>query len=281
MKKYYMLLLMAMASCSDEQPENIKLEFADQRTELNRQFYATGDLMSVKFRLSFIYKDRRDGEQHSIITYGGQVDNRSDVFTLTEAGDYPAGYYYWLCSHEKDFIADLNVNKISYKISAPHLFEKDYYLDTTIRVFENRRIDFLMDKLAPNNLKSTYLEQVFVGEQKVKARQIHLLDAPMGSSQAPKSYQELQEGGYGSFAGLYGETFIYGDNVIDSIEVRAGNIGIYSDLSVRAVVEDILATYDVTIVSEGPDDTILETEELIFHTRMKGFNIITAITRKP
>src|SRR5690606_12864288 len=150
--------------------------------------------------------------------------------------------------------------------------------DTTITVFKNRRIDFLMDKLVPKKLKSTYLESVYpYGNKHSLAPRIDLIHQDL-----PDSYKGFKDNNWNTFAGLYGHTSIYGQDAIESVEVDHGNINIFrEDFNVHVVASDIIDTDNTTVVSEGPDDTTLETEELIFHTRMNGPSVITTVTRKP
>lgn len=245
------IMLIVISACSDK-IELKEMDLTDLEVRFNRQFYGVGEQIYVSIVHNLFTDDDKPDNRHSSITYGTQTDQTNVEF-------HPIS-----TRHDGNFTADLNVNKMTYKFSMPGMFS-DFQLDTAITVFENRRVDFLMDKLVPKDIKNTDLEQVFIGPDKVRTPDASYLRPIPGYVGPFGSYKGIKDADYNTFLGLYGRTAIYGNHTIDSIAVRHGVLA-YDENIMNMVREDILDVYDAIVVKDSENEMILETEELIFRT---------------
>lgn len=152
-------------------------------------------------------------------------------------------------------------------------------------VFENRRIDYLMDVLNPSLLKNTVMERIDSKGNDLNNTIYLTRDNFIIENRDRELYKLMKESNFGSFAGLFGYSKIFGNNKIDSVIVEHGNMRDGS-LNAERVLSDITTVYkNFKLSSVGNIKTgdtykyILSNDKIIFTVHRNGPDIFTVIKR--
>jgi len=241
----FSLILLFIFSCKKSEQPVKWAEFWDGQNIMDRPFYGQGDDVHILSSLVLKFGKNTDQNLNIVPLIMGEYNNINLKFTDVSSKS-SNGYIY--SSGKAKFQAKVNSNILNIKYKFSDLDPQEFDSKLDIVVFENRKIDFLFDKLIPNKMRSSFMGEIWAnkGAGKLEKQETsRMYDEEFKTIIATSNtlYKDFKEKKYGLFEGLYGYSKIYGGNQIDSVIVDFGDLNRDQSLIYEKVIEDVKSAY--------------------------------------